>query len=1421
LFDSSESALHPEGNSASFAETSHCYVFNVVLAVDLVLPRLQSFMRLILMCGLRSWLHRIFCFLLPVFLCVALVPVVSSANGNVYVSRFWHNHQPTYWPDWNGNGGQNLRVQYAWDSIVLKDSQDYGTGQGHPDNNLGEIFGKNDRVQAYQNTPRDSLANLDQNAGYAISYSGSLIDNINNLGANNQLGYGSGWWNGFREARGWYTPAGSRRMDMVGFTYHHSLAAVLPKSVLRKEIQTFKQVWWKAWGGNSDLSDHSKGFFPTEMAFSTEMVDVLVDEGYEWVIVPSHHLSRTCPTYNDHADPEGSFQIKSSPPNRADQTGPSPTSGWWFAEPNPGNAAWNVSPYAYQLHKTQYINPETGAAKTIVVVPSDDVLSYKAGYSGADVGMISDNISPYANDPNRPVIVLPATDGDNAWGGGASSWFESTPSFFGGCLNAGYHVTAIQDFVNQYKDHADLVHVENGAWIFPESAYGAPYFMKWVEPPVDPDHPELCYTNTMVNIETPGFALKFWSWAAVITGANWCETAEQIMKGEGGSVDSWKIAQPYDNLVNGAWNNPNIVEQAWHIYLAGLDSGFNYYGGLGNDDEVKPSLAVRRAVEKIESYVNARLTSDATGPSIFRPQRFPWNPGGYTFGWFNRVPGVDERYLKKMPSYFYIWSHVYDVSGVDAVNLKVRLDNDGYNSLQSNHNELYAGGADVGAWVTVAMTKKALPNDRTSLNAAADNGQIDYFITPPYLADYYFARIDGTSLPGYKGKLIDYYIEATDSRGNIRKSDIQHVFVEDDGIAEGSSVSFSDDPNDCDPITVSYEPGNGPLNGISSVYMQISFDAAATNWTRYLMTNAAADGFSYALSAPDNAPKATVWFEDFSGSNVDSRGGLNWSADIRDCDAPTGPGSVTFSNAPISEPVILTYHPNAGVLQGEAQIYAHIGFNGWEVVLDDVSLSRIDDNNWQYSIVPIEDSTNLNVVFNNGVSTWDNNSGSNWNFSVSGAAKVVVAPGIIITDPVEESFRFTNSVQSITLRGTAGDAVVSGLSWTNVQAAVGGYLTKTSYWEVASLPLVFGSNSVTVSGSSAGSPTTNAVDDSEQSSYSDGWISGDDGGVGWGGGWNLIGGDNAGLFIATSGANSNLDSCASAFGMYANSGDLAQAVRPLVTPLRTGQTVRVMFENGWIGTSNSVGFALENEDESLFECYFYGGDGTYRVTDSLGNRDTGVAFTDQGLMIEFSLMGETNYTAVIGGTNVSGNLIVRGDTAIKRLRFWNYSAGSGERYNAYFNDLVVTEDSGGGVLRDTVEIYLVDPDNNIPEWWLDKYFGSGTADVAQIDSDGDGHINQHEYWLGTDPTNAASSLVIEGVGLNENGDYVIDWLSVGAHAYDIQYTDDPLTGAVFNTLITVQESAADAGVETNRIFEDTISPANTNGARFYRVKLHM
>ena len=900
---------------------------------------------------------------------------LPASAGSVKVARFWHNHQPIYWPDWSNEG----HVQFAKDSIQ--------NGGAHPANNLTDIFGLHDRVQAYQYGPKDSLANCDSGAGFAISYSGSLIDNVRSLGNAYMLGYSPECFNGYRDACSWTDWKGNSRMDMVGFCYHHALGPVLPKAVFRKEVQMLKQSAWKAWSkdGLEGSYPKSKGFFPTEMAFSEEMIDVLADEGYQWVIVASHHLSRTCPTYLNNGTPEGNYNIASSEPNRADLNGPSPTEGWWFDCPNPGNAAWNVAPFAYQLHKVQYVNPWTGEQKQMVAVPSDDVISYKAGYSGAEM-KYADNIAYGATDDN-PVIVLPATDGDNAWGGGDSSWKESWPGFTHQAAGRHWDNTTIQSFVDDYGGNASLVHIEDGAWIFPEMCYGSPYFLKWVDPPTNVKNLDKCYPNTQVDLETPGFALKFWDWAPIIAAANWCETAEKKV----GRADPWRIAAPHES---GA--DPNVAEKAWHIYLAGLDSGFNYYGGLGNDDECKPPLANLRAIECLRGAGLDQATlaaTDEVAPSMFRPQRFPYNPGGYTFGWFNTTP-KDGSYRKKMGSDFYVWTHVYDVSGIPDGNVKlfVREDKDGFNPVGSIQNETFAGGDEVGEWIEIPMTKRVLPSTTEELNALADNGQINYEFAPAAVADYYFAKVDC-----FRGKLVDYYVEATDSKNNTARSDIQHVWVDDDGTAPGqgggtsASATFSPaSPTDCGNITVTFNAGDGVLKDAAQVKMGYNFTGTDEGWGTVDMAATSVEGvWTYTFTAQtapfvDNSPSLSVFFN--SGTNYESRGGANWTVSIADCDAPINGVKVEPTPAVAGEVATVSYYPAGRVLEGAATVCAHHGYNNgnWTTVPGDAMTWSTFDRAWKYTFTVPEQASTLAFCFNDGGTTWDNNGGANWTFPVTG-----------------------------------------------------------------------------------------------------------------------------------------------------------------------------------------------------------------------------------------------------------------------------------------------------------------------------------------------------------------------------------------------------------------------------------------------------
>jgi hypothetical protein len=1305
----------------------------------------------------------------------ALVPNGLS-NPNVYVSRFWHNHQPIYWPEWNGNGTQTGRVQYAWDSIVLKPGQNYGglSPAQHPENNLTEIFGINDRVNSYQSGPRNSLAGFNSAGGFAISYSGSLIDNVRQLGSVNQLGYNGGWNSGYKEARGWKTPAGSTRMDLVGFTYHHSLAPLLPKSVLRKEIQTFKQAWWKAWGGKSDLSDHSKGFFPTEMGYSRHIVDVLVDEGYEWVIVPSHHISRTSPSYNTKANPEGSYNIFSSPPNKADQLGPVSTNGWWYSEPNPGNAAWNMAPFAYQLHKVKYVNPETGAEKTMIAVPSDDVLSYRFGYANEGIGQIGASISPFATDSSRPVIVMPSTDGDNAWGGGSSSWFEATPQFFNGSATAGYKPTTPQDFVNQHGAAAPVTHIEDGAWIFPEMCYGSPNFMKWIEPPVATvaNRGITTVPGTQIDMETPGFALKFYSYAPLMAGANWCETAEQILRDEGGSVQAWKVASPYD--WDGTWTSPNEVEQAWHIYLVGLDSGFNYYGGLGNDDEMKPGLATRRAVEKLEPWMTpARRNNDRTGPTVLKPQRFPYNPGWYTFGWFNQQPQIpNNAFLKRMNSEFYIWTHAYDLNGISNIVVKVRFDNDGTNSMASSQNETYAGGSEVGSWQTLPMTKRELPKTREALNAAAANSQINYFlpVQSNAVADYYFTKITETNLPGFRNRQIDYYIEATDVKGNVSKSEVQHVWVDDfsgasnsGGGGGGGGGGSSNNVLTLNPnvpvagqsLTVTYNPAGRVLASAVNVNIHHGFNQnIPANWTPLpgLPMTKSGTNWTFTYTLPSNATTIALVFNNGSGA-WDNNGGGNWNFSAASQPPPTNPPAAPAglqATATSSTSVSLAWTPSATAT-------SYILFrNGTQIGVPQdpnyVDSGLLPENSYTYTVKAV------NVA---------GSSASSAGLSATTSFAPLNPNQITVVDPAASGSVTGNSH---VFRGRAGSAFTNGLTWSNPLTGATGLVafpggSQPNGWEwTATIGLGAGANAVTFSGTYATSSTQTLTD--SPANYTT-WSNSLTGGTGFGA-WSLTSSGSGGHFLANNSTNMNVGST-TGFGLWANNSGISTAIRNFNTAMVAGDSLALRFDNNWINNGSEVGFALADSSGNVkFRFYFVGGQSNYRITDNTAARDTGLGYTDAGLNLTLTLTSATAYSLSTGNTNITGTLATAGG-AISRLIVENKNAGPDTPYNLYIGAMTHTRQlADSGTISSAASTLSFSPvtDGIADSWWAD-YGITGGSRVATNDPDGDEFTNAQENALGTSPIDSSSTFKVGNIERTANT-LAISWPSIAGKKYQVQ-----------------------------------------------------
>ena len=174
-------------------------------------------------------------------------------------------------------------------------------------------------------------------------------------------------------------------------------------------------------------------------------------------------------------------------------------------------------------------------------------------------------------------------------------------------------------------------------------------------------------------------------------------------------------------------------------------------------------------------------------------------------------------------------------------------------------------------------------------------------------------------------------------------------------------------------------------------------------------------------------------------------------------------------------------------------------------------------------------------------------------------------------------------------------------------------------------------------------------------------------------------GSNAGMFIGNSNNNGGGGgpgiNCGAnrAFGIYANNGATAQAIRHFVTHgnlgLQNGQVFQIEMDNGWHdGSNTSAGFGLQNSSGgNRFEFYHRAGNGNYFINDSTANFDTGIPFTDGGLVVTVTITGVNTYSVHIlrksnnqqatfnrtfGGT--SGTRVDR----VRAFYFNNFSGGS-------------------------------------------------------------------------------------------------------------------------------------------------------------------
>jgi hypothetical protein len=660
--------------------------------------------------------------LLLVFTSVLMSPgLPARADSGVHTTYLWHMHQPIYWP--TESGYHPGRYETAYETITT----------GHSQNDEFSIFNLDDRVAAYQWSPHNAVNSIRDlpDAGAQLSFAGALIENINSLGQAGWNGgrYAANWYQQTRTAMGWTTSGGHRRLEPVLVGFHHAIGPLLDDNALRMELAIAREIWGDAWGAGPI----SRGFFPAEMCFSPRMIPALADAGVDWAIVPDIHLARACANYPYTANLDNC-----DPPNRADQVNPAQTD--WTAHTISRGVTVKVPyPFGFTPQRLGHVDPVTGQTTTLVGVPMSNAMSWDEGYGFYGTGDI--DAMAHTNDPQRPMLVVFAHDGDNAWSGGYSYYHESVTQFAHAAAGQGYSPTTIAQYLADHPVPASpVVHVEDGGWVNADGDFGSPQFINWNWPLV----------NAAGQFDIPGgWAEDQWNWAVLTAAQNRVETAAAIQ----GAVDPAKVMDP----LSGA----NPAERAWHFLLAGYESGYMYYG-TSLDMEIKASMACNQATALADPLIAGG--ADTVAPTIWLPQRLPWNPGGKGGGSLWGWPGGEGE---QMSSDFHVWTFAHDVSGLVRVDLMVREDSDGVNDPATTVNETYAGGSGVSSWLAVPMNHRVMPTDEPW-----DIPGVDLTVTPTHIADEYWLE-----LTGYSEILLDYYIEAEDSHGNIKRTPIQHVWV--------------------------------------------------------------------------------------------------------------------------------------------------------------------------------------------------------------------------------------------------------------------------------------------------------------------------------------------------------------------------------------------------------------------------------------------------------------------------------------------------------------------------------------------------------------------------------------------------------------------------------------------------------------------
>ncbi|WNG48981.1 alpha-amylase [Archangium minus] len=770
-------------------------------------------------------MHRQKSLLLPAL--AALLLQAGPARAQIAASHVYHNHMPNFWPYYDVSKyastpmGGAIRYTYDGQVINLKKSPPSNytyylpSGAPMPHDDLVTYYSHHAKTGAYMSWPGNVAADMNTNAPTGqihVTMSGAVVNNVQdlntlqNVSGYNNTNWGASWRDRYNTLR---TPAGNRTLDLIHFTGHHTMGPLVGPDYFLKDLINQSATLAQPYFLGSNFQS-SKGFFPTELGFSERLIPTLAKLGIQWSVIGDNHFSRTLKDYPFLNDPGSDTLV--SPPNRADLQNTSNVGSWVSLQmAHEQQVIRNKYPFASTPHWVRYVDPATGAESRVVGIPVNQNGSWLEGWEGeATVDVV--NLKSFEGlVPQKQFFVI-AHDGDNSGGraGSETTWYNGRSV----TCTAGVQCLGISEYlVNNTPPATDVVHVQDGSWVDTRDSSSDPQWHHWKLsfgiwkgqfPAFNSATGLNLAPKTNLSGVQEGMTVSFehgWhylerNFALLQAALNYAKTAEQIwldahpnhwkptttldnqVTHAGNQLNPWMMSFPVKGDASNDWaGGANPAELAWYFLLPAMDSGFGYYDE-NQDDIVKPTLSFNQSLYFSKPYVQDRIAQDKTGPSVWWPQRWPYNPGSANTdkseGWT----------LHHFSNTFAIYTYAYDVSSITSIKARVRVHtNKSIDPLDNTHKvydpaALKAAGVPnidtsrVGAWVDYPLTRRDLKPVINGVSWQPTYLPVMAKVPAQEIGDLYYVY-----LGNYRDQLLDYYIEATDSRGNVTRSEIQSVYV--------------------------------------------------------------------------------------------------------------------------------------------------------------------------------------------------------------------------------------------------------------------------------------------------------------------------------------------------------------------------------------------------------------------------------------------------------------------------------------------------------------------------------------------------------------------------------------------------------------------------------------------------------------------